>query len=314
MDMLAYLEKIGAPQHHLTMRELRPLSDIDPRQYADFHAGWFALLPDRRHEIVVAMVELAEENIDLHFQQAFLWITEDDNIQTRTEAINGLWEAEQPRVMRRLLDILKHDTAQDARAAAATVLSRFAYLAEMGELNEDDSQQLFEYLLSMARDSSQPLELRRRSLESISYYASMPELEQQIEHAYESSEIEMKESALMAMGRSMLPRWLPILRHEVESRSPALRYEAARAAGEMGEDAHTLVMAVVKLLGDSDTEVALAAIWALGQIGGDTAKRALEQVRDRSESEARLQAANDALAEISLDAGVFSAKKPTRSS
>ena len=80
MDMISYLEKIGAPQHHLTMRELRPLSDIDPKQYNDFRAGWFALEADRRHDIVLAMAELAEENVDLQFQQAFLWITEDDHV------------------------------------------------------------------------------------------------------------------------------------------------------------------------------------------------------------------------------------------
>lgn len=312
MDMIAYLDKIGAPQHHLTMRELRPLSDVDPALQADFHAGWNALAADRRHDIVVAMVELAEENVDLQFQQAFLWMIEDDDERVRTEAINGLWEAEQPRVMRRLLDILTHDHSADARAAAATVLGRFAYMAEMDDLDQADGEQLLKQLAERLRDPHEALEVQRRCLESLGYLSSSDEVEKQIERAYTSSEIDLKESAIMAMGRSMLPRWLPTLKQELESRSPALRYEAARAAGEMGEEGRSLLPGVIKLLGDSDTEVAMAAIWALGQMGGDAARHALEQVRQRSESEARVQAASDALAEISLDVGLFSERKPPR--
>jgi HEAT repeat protein len=113
----------------------------------------------------------------------------------------------------------------------------------------------------------------------------------------------MKESALAAMGRSMMPRWLPIIAKELESKSPALRYEAARAAGELADEGRPLLVPVARLLGDSDTEVALAAIWALGQIGGEAAKRALKEVA-KSDSDARVQAATEALSELELDQGI----------
>ena len=67
----------------------------------------------------------------------------------------------------------------------------------------------------------------------------------------------------------------------------------------MGEDARTLLPKLAPLLNDGDSEVALAAIWALGQVGGDAAKRVLQQVR-KSEDETRRQAAADALEELSL--------------
>ena len=114
----------------------------------------------------------------------------------------------------------------------------------------------------------------------------------------------MRESALVAMGRAMLPRWLPIVSRELESPSPALRYEAARAAGEMADIARSLVARVVRLCSDADTEVALAAIWALGQIGGETARRTLQHISG-SEDEARSQAAAEALDELTLEEGFF---------
>jgi HEAT repeat protein len=64
-----------------------------------------------------------------------------------------------------------------------------------------------------------------------------------------------------------------------------------------------LVARVARLLGDRDTEVALAAIWALGQIGGDAARRVLREA-SKSDSEARIQAANEALAELSMEDGI----------
>jgi len=67
----------------------------------------------------------------------------------------------------------------------------------------------------------------------------------------------------------------------------------------MGEDARTPLPKLAPLLNDHDSEVALAAIWALGQVGGDAAKRVLQQVR-KSADETRRQAAADALDELSL--------------
>jgi len=57
------------------------------------------------------------------------------------------------------------------------------------------------------------------------------------------------------------------------------------------------------LVDDEDTEVGLAAIWALGQIGGPHARRVLDRLA-RSKNEARSQAAQDALDELNLDAEV----------
>jgi HEAT repeat protein len=78
-----------------------------------------------------------------------------------------------------------------------------------------------------------------------------------------------------------------------------MRYEAAHSAGEMvlKEAAPRLV----DLIDDEDTEVRLMAIWALGQIGGAPASRALTE-NLQSKDPAIREAAQEALQEIAFAA------------
>lgn len=283
------------------MRELRSLSGLDPRDRSAVWEEWQRIPVGRRIEIAHAMVELAEDNIDLDFTVMFEWLLDDADATVRASAIEGLWECDTLPILRRMLALL-HDPAEQVRAAAAMALGRFAYMAEIEEIDATYGQQVHDALLALIRDASQPIEVRRRAIESAGYFAGSDEVQQQIELAYASSDQLMRESALMAMGRSMLPRWLPIVSRELESPSPALRYEAARAAGEMADLARSLVSRVVRLCSDTDTEVALAAIWALGQIGGETARRTLQRISG-SDDEARSQAAAEALEELTLEEG-----------
>jgi HEAT repeat protein len=65
--------------------------------------------------------------------------------------------------------------------------------------------------------------------------------------------------------------------------------------GELGEQA--TVPALIPLLDDADLEVQLAAIWALGQLGGRVAMQAL-QLRAQDDDPAIQEAVDDALTEI----------------
>ncbi len=300
MDLAALLRTFAA-REHLSMRDLRSLSGLDPRDRATVWPEWERIPVERRIEIAHAMVELAEDNIDLDFTVMFQWLLDDADAAVRTSAIEGLWECDGLPILRRMLTLL-NDPADQVRAASALALGRFAYMAEIEEIDAAYGQQVHDALLALIRDPSQPTEVRRRAIESAGYFAASDEVQQQIELAYASSDQLMRESALTAMGRSMLPRWLPIVSRELESPSPALRYEAARAAGEMADLARSLVARIVRLCSDADTEVALAAIWALGQIGGETARRTLQRISG-SNDEARSQAAAEALDELTLEEG-----------
>ncbi len=290
------------------MRELKPLSGLGPEDRGAFWEAWCRVRIERRGEIARALVELAEDNVDLDFTSVLTWCLDDESAEVRLQAVEGLWENESRAHCRRLLRTLQSDPSPEVRAAAAIGLSRFAYMAEMGEL-DDESEAVLNGLLAAINDQSQPLDVRRRALESAGYFANSEDVRRQIEIAYASDEQLLKESALVAMGRSMLPNWLPVIGRELGSPSPALRYEAARAAGEMAEEARGLVSKLAPLASDDDSEVADAAIWALGQIGGNVAKRTLQQIH-KSKDDARSQAAADALAELSLEEGLFGGSSP----
>jgi HEAT repeat protein len=299
MTITNYIAEIGAREHKLAMRDLKPLSGLDRAEHEAFWQAWRAIAPARRDEIAHAMVELAEDNVDLDFGAALFWMLDDEDAGVRALAIEGLWEDLSERLLRRLLALLHDDPSPDLRAVVALTLSRFAYQAELGELADADTAALRAGLFGAMLDQGQPLDVRRRALESAGYFAAAPEVQREIERAYAGDEQLLRESALVAMGRSMLPRWLPMISAALSHISPALRYEAARAGGEMAEDARALVPQLAKLLDDDDSEVALAAIWALGEIGGEPARRALQRAR-KSSDETRSQAASEALEELSL--------------
>jgi HEAT repeat protein len=293
------LKLIGVSDRALLPRELRTFSGLEPHERSLFWPIWITIGDQRRIEIAQALNELTEDTVEFNFNQLWLWLLEDSVSTVRVVAIEGLWEHTTIPTMQRMLGLLQRDPAPEARAAAAIALGRFAYLAICDEL-DTDSDQLRATLLATVRDQSQPLDVRRRALESVSYFGDSEEIHTLIEAAYKANEQLLRESALIAMGRSMDPRWLPVIGRELSSPSPALRYEAAHAAGEMGEDARALLPKLLPALDDNDNEVAVMAIWALGQIGGPGAQRTLERIT-RSQDSARSQAASDALAELDLD-------------
>ncbi|HEX5692495.1 MAG TPA: HEAT repeat domain-containing protein [Roseiflexaceae bacterium] len=285
------------------MRDLKPLSALDTSDREAFLQGWTALTPERRNQIAHAMFELAEDNVDLDFNAVLFWLLDDQAAEVRTVAIEGLWENTSLRLMRKLLELLRDDPSAEVRASAALGLSHFAYQSSVGELDDDEISALHDGLFAAMRDETQTLDVRRRALESAGYFGDEDEVEQRIEQAYGSAEQLLRESALVAMGRSMDQRWLPTIGAALGNSSPALRYEAARAAGEIAEDAQSLVPRLVPMIEDDDSEVALAAIWALGQIGGERARRALQNAR-KSSNETRSLAATEALEELTLGEGL----------
>jgi HEAT repeat protein len=101
----------------------------------------------------------------------------------------------------------------------------------------------------------------------------------------------MRVSAVFAMGSSADEQWIDTVISELEAQSPAMRYEAARAAGEL--EARNAVPTLARLLDDPDTEVQGMAVWALGQIGGGRAKKLLNEIAsgdDGSLAEAAVEA------------------------
>jgi HEAT repeat protein len=102
------------------------------------------------------------------------------------------------------------------------------------------------------------------------------------------------------MGRSCDKRWKTIVIEELGNQSPAMRYEAAWACGEMG--LREAVPALARTISDPDRQVCNAAIWALGQIGGTQARQILDNAYHVIDPDLHA-ALDDALAEAVLAEG-----------
>jgi HEAT repeat protein len=292
------LQALGDLSQPLQRAGIKVLSNLDPAALREFRTIWPTIAGERRVAIVQALDELAEDSVEFDFHTIFEECLDDSEGAVRALAIDGLWEDERISTMERFLALLD-DPAGEVRSAAALGLGRFAYRAELGELPVSAGFKVLNGLLKVAIDPDQPLEVRRRAVEGLGYFAGSAEAQTEVGRAYAHPEQLMRESAIVAMGRSMRPTWFPYIERELKSASPAMRYEAARAVGELGQDGRQLLSALMPIVEDEDSEIALAAIWALGQVGGSNAKRVLQRIV-RSNNPARKQAAEDALEELAL--------------
>ncbi|NTU85711.1 MAG: HEAT repeat domain-containing protein, partial [Chloroflexales bacterium] len=274
MTFEAQLARLGDLGQPLTHGELKTLAGLGPETLKVFWQVWREFPAERRLEIMHALDELGEDNVDMDFRPVLRACLSDADPEVRATAVAGLWEDESERTMDRLIALLD-DEAGIVRSAATVALAPFAYRAELGELSAPGAQRVFAALMRVATDPEQPLDVRRRAVEGLGYFASSKEAQAELGRAYAHAEITMRESAVLAMGRSMRPTWFPYIERELKSPSPALRYEAARAVGELGEDGRPLLPSLLPLVDDDDTEISLAAIWSLGQVGGPSARRLL---------------------------------------
>jgi HEAT repeat protein len=226
----------------------------------------------------------------------------DPDEEVRVLAIGGLWENEEPSLIEPLIGLLQEDSSVKVRAAAAAALGRFALLSEHGRLRPETADRVRQVLLATLADDSLPAEVKRRVLEAASPLC-LPQVKEAIRAAYKVENPGFRVSAVYAMGKNCDPGWLPMLLKELSSSSAEMRYEAATACGELEEE--TAVPPLVELTEDTDTEVQLAAIQALGKIGGGRARKCLESLLGHPRESVR-QVAEEAIATLDEMAGPLS--------
>ncbi len=168
--------------------------------------------------------------------------------------------------------MLHSDKGPQVRSAAAVALGKFPLLVQEGKLLAKDGDSIHDSLMKVLQDDSQPLEVRRRSLEAIAPF-NTADIKQFVEWAYKSSDLKLKSSSIFAMGRTGETDWLPLLIKELQSPEPDIRYETAHACGELGEE--DAVPHLIPLLEDDDYQVQMAGVSALGKIGSPLAKKVL---------------------------------------
>ena len=301
MTLERYFEELAQGDEALNHSRLASLSGLDSTEMEHLRHWWPSIPTDRRQEMMSRLVTLAEDDVDLDFDAVFRHSLKDDDPVVRERAISGLWECDDRTLIGSLISLLQEDPIEQVRASAALSLGRFSALAALGKLLPRDGERVQQVLIGVVEDDAESTEVRRRALESVAVFntGNVPLL---IQDAYHGEEAMMRLSAVFAMGLTCDATWLSTIFSELNSTDPAMRYEAANACGEMGEE--EAVPYLIALLQDEDLQVKLASIRALSALGGRLATKALQRCL-RDDEEAIQEAAEAALEQTEAEGAPF---------
>lgn len=285
------LESLENEDDRFDRVRLSELSDLDAARLSRFSATWQRLGAEFRRSMLEQLGLLADSQIELSFESINRMAIADAASEVRVQAIENLWESEDPALVPLLLTALQGDSSDRVRSAAAKALGAFVLLGESDRLPAE-LRAAIERSLLQACEIDPSEEVRDRSLESLGYssHAQVPAL---IESAFGSQSEARLCAALRAMARSASSSWSEHVLTRLFDPSPQLRLEAARAIGEI--DARQSAADLVDLVDDVDDRVRRAAIWSLGQVGGSLAAKTLGKLVEEALDEAERAFVQDAL-------------------
>lgn len=282
-----------------SIQMLSAFSDLSRADQATVQRDWPLIPVERRRQVVARLVTEAEENLDLLLGRVLRVALTDEDEEIRRMAIAGLWEDTEPDLVSTFAQMMLNDPETSVRAAAAKALGVFVLAGELDELDTSLAMRAEEALLSVLQNEYEPVPVQAAALESIAFSGEVG-VRQLIEDAYYSAMPELRVSALVAMGNSSDLRWRGLARAELLNPEAAMRREAARTCGEL--EIKAALQDLLLLLEDDDGDVRLAAIFALGRIGGKDAQEAL-RIMEGSDETAEAEAATLALEEMLFFAG-----------
>lgn len=285
------LDILSDESQEIPTDELNLLSDIDVDRLDLFAKVWHTFPTQRKQALILELGALADANIELSYAPINLIGLRDDDPEVRMYSIRNLWEYDDPDLVPELIQVLSDDSSPQVRAAAAKALGNYMLLGAVRDLSPQLVEQIEVCLVAGLEDYDTP-EIRQNCIESLGY-SSSESISAIIETAYSSTDEDLKLSAIVAMGRTANSDWAPIIIEELDSHSPTIRAEAARSAGEL--EARETIDPLIDLLDDVDVVVRGNAVWALGLIGGDRAKAALENYDVSTEDDEFLTILSDAI-------------------
>ena len=252
---------------------LAELSRLTGPEASEFGQLWLEWSSERVLDIVERMVSLCEDQLDVEFEVIYKQGLKHPNPTVRIASLKGLEESEDRALVIQLGKILKSDPVAEVRAAAAIPLAHLSIMAEAGKLSARYRDALEDALYGVMENEREIQEVKLKAMEAVSVF-SAERLTSHIELAWSSGDLNARQSSLFAMGRTSDPKWIEYVISDLEHDSASVRYEAAIAMGELGDEHHLRVMDAP--LDDEDLTVQLAAISAVERIGGDAAKAKLE--------------------------------------
>ena len=273
------LESLLDEETRFHPRNLYRLSDLDPTEIESLAKTWPQIPLWRRRALMEDLEELGDSDTILSFEAVARQAIDDDDPQVRSTAIRILNDYETKDLIPKYINILTEDQDAEVRAAAARALGYFVYQGELEELPKRTQREI-ETVLFKTIDDDQAKIVRRRALEAVSFsiHEDVPVI---IQKAFDSGDRDWMVSAIFSMGRSADRRWRDNVVVMLEHKTPAIRAEAARAAGQL-QNKQTPPQ-IIDSLDDVDTNVRAASIWALSQIGGEGVRQSLERLLEQAE-------------------------------
>src|SRR5688500_3620598 len=119
-----------------THAQLAKLSPMTTRRAAEFAAELANQPVTERRRVAKTLVQMAEDNVELDYNDLYLRLLEDPDVEVRTYAVEGLWEDERASTAEALLRLAKDDQDEAVRSTAIKALGRFAYRFAIGDLHE----------------------------------------------------------------------------------------------------------------------------------------------------------------------------------
>ena len=272
MSLESFLEALAEDANEVDLGDFFEASGLLPEELVIFARAWFGFTVENQRWIIATMAELTEDSSEVDFSAVFRMCLKDKDEEVLEKAIEGLWEDEDRAIIPGLIQVLHSDKSPQVRAAAAVALGKFPALVQEGKLLAKDGDSILESLMDILKDSGQPLEVVRRSMEAVAPF-NTPDIRKFVTRAYKGDELLLKSSSIYAMGRTGEVCLLPVIIKELQTAEPSIRYESAHACAELGDE--DAVPHLVALLDDDDYQVQLAGISALGKIGGPLAKKVL---------------------------------------
>ncbi len=278
----------------ISVAGLFALSGLDRADLAPVRSTWGDLSADRRQTAIRHLVDIAEDNFEVDFGAIFRLGLNDQEPGVRAAALEGLWEDDDAALIPPILKLLT-DPTESVRVAAAGALGRFVYAGELEDIPANKVAPVIKALKASYANPAETLDVRRRALEALGFLG-YDEVGSLIQAGYHHADQPMRLSAVFAMGRSADDeQWGETVVSELTSPDPEMRFEAARACGEL--EYVPAVRHLIEVLSDVDENVQQAAVWSLGQIGGDKARQALQAVLE-SDAEHLYEDAEAALDEL----------------
>lgn len=291
------LEQILSRANSIKHSDLAKLSGLSEDVFSPFRNTWASVSVEQRRIIVERMVNMAEGDIELDFTSILKHCLKDTDPKVRSMAVNGLWECDDRSIINPLITILIADTHKDVRASAATAIGKFCVLAQDGKLLTRDHHKIEQVLLNLLENNVEDPEVWRRALEAVAVFDT-PKISDLIYQAYGSKLLNVRVSAVFAMGKTADRKWLSLLMEAAGDEEPAMRYEAAVSMGEIAEESSISYLS--ELINDDDSEIQLASIKALSSIGGSAAKSTLQKHLSAND-ESLLSAIKSAIDDLSVE-------------